>query len=290
MNGRLSGVAKIVYTDGACSPNPGAGGWGWWVNDSEYGSGADPQSTNNVMELRAVIEALKAQPADQFIEVHSDSKYVTDCFNQRWYVGWRKNGWKTSKGGPVQNRETWEELLSVLDARTANTKWVYVKGHAGNVGNEKADSLAVAARLGITHTASDPTSAAMPDGPAAPSPADVEGVLTVDGARSLLERAIGERGKAYVYEPPAGVDGFAYFDSDGKPSCLIGHLLHYLDFGPGDVPEGSNVWLGMRDLFPAAAGVMEGLDAAQARQDEGWSWGDALAAFDAGVALVGSAT
>lgn len=287
MNGRLSGVAKVIYTDGACSPNPGAGGWGWWISDTEFASGADPQSTNNVMELRAVIEALKAQPADQFIEIHSDSRYVTDCFNQRWYVSWRKNGWKTSKGGVVQNRDTWEELLSVLESRTANTKWVYVKGHAGNVGNEKADALAVAARLGLTH-ASDLDRA--DDTHEVPSPpVNADGVLTVAGARSLLERAISERGEAYVYTPPAGVDGFAYFDGDGTPSCLIGHVLHYLGFVPGDVPEGTNVWLGMRDLFPAAAGVMEGLDAAQAAQDEGEPWGSALAAFDTGVALMGVA-
>lgn len=275
MSGRLSGVAKVIYTDGACSPNPGAGGWGWWVSDFEHGSGYDLDSTNNIMELRAVIEALKAQPLDQFVEIHSDSKYVTDCFNQRWHVGWRKRGWKKSDGKPVQNLEVWRELLDIIDSRTANTKWVWVKGHSGDTGNEKADALAVAARLGSPVSASPFIEEAEDDG----------STLTARHARSLMERAVRERGAAYVYEAPADAEGFVYFDSKGRPSCLIGHVLSYLDLGPGDVPEGSNVWLGLRDLIPAEAGVIEGLDAAQACQDEGNPWGDALDAFDNGVAL-----
>ena len=107
---------RVVYTDGACSGNPGPGGWAWTVAPSgPFASGAEAQSTNQRMELRAVLEALSS--LDGLLEVRSDSTYVVNCFRDRWYEAWRQNGWRNEKKQPVANRELWEELLELVEAR-----------------------------------------------------------------------------------------------------------------------------------------------------------------------------
>jgi ribonuclease HI len=138
-----------VYTDGACSH--GNGGWGWYAPDAGFrmDSGAVLNTTNNRMELWAAIEAFRAFPSDTDIEIVSDSAYVVNCMKDRWYDRWRVNGWRNSKKQPVENRDLWEDLLALVEARSGNVTWTHIRGHNGDPGNEMADRLAVEARLSL---------------------------------------------------------------------------------------------------------------------------------------------
>jgi ribonuclease HI len=131
-----------VYTDGSCLGNPGPGGWAWAVEGGgPRQSGGEPRTTNQRMEVTAVIEALQALPGP--IQVMSDSIYVVNCFRQSWWEGWLRKGWRNSQGKPVANRDLWEVLLPlVLEAgRPVTFEWV--KGHSGNTMNDLVDSMAV---------------------------------------------------------------------------------------------------------------------------------------------------
>tara|TARA_Y100000590_G_scaffold51090_1_gene53769 strand:+ start:94 stop:522 length:429 start_codon:yes stop_codon:yes gene_type:complete len=132
-----------IYTDGACSGNPGIGGWGVVIiiNDSEpiFLKGGEKNTTNNRMELTAAIEALKYFKNPQKILIVTDSKYVKDGM-ESWIKNWKKNGWKTASKNPVKNKELWLELDSLIAKHNINWKWT--KGHAGENFNEKADFLA----------------------------------------------------------------------------------------------------------------------------------------------------
>ena len=131
-----------VYTDGACSGNPGKGGWGVVIlsNKDEISlNGGDNNTTNNKMELTAAIEALKHFKKRENITLITDSKYVKDGI-QTWIKNWKKNNWKTSAKKPVKNKELWIELDDLITRH--NVSWEWVKGHAGNKYNEKADDLA----------------------------------------------------------------------------------------------------------------------------------------------------
>ncbi len=131
-----------VYTDGACKGNPGPGGWGvllrWNGHEKEL-FGGEPHTTNNRMELRAVIEALAALKRDSSVRLHTDSKYVLDGITT-WIHNWKKRGWKTAGKKPVKNVDLWQQLDAL--ARQYTVTWVWVKGHAGHDGNERADALA----------------------------------------------------------------------------------------------------------------------------------------------------
>ncbi len=131
----------VVYTDGACRGNPGPGGWGWVVPDGPSGSGGEPQTTNQRMELTAVLEAVRS--LDGPLEIHSDSTYVVNCFRDRWWEGWIRRGWRNSQKKPVANRDLWEPLIELVLARSIAFHWV--KGHAGNRWNDEADRLATEA-------------------------------------------------------------------------------------------------------------------------------------------------
>lgn len=136
----------VVYTDGACSGNPGPGGWGWAVapDGEPQGSGGETLTTNQQMEIRAALEALKALGgAGRPIHVIADSTYVVNCFRDRWWVRWEDNGWRNSKRQPVANAELWKELLALVKANTVT--WGWVKGHSGDRMNDLVDALAVAA-------------------------------------------------------------------------------------------------------------------------------------------------
>ena len=132
-----------IYTDGACSGNPGVGGWGVVIiedNKNEtFLNGGDNHTTNNKMELTAAIQALKAFEKKSTITLITDSKYVKDGI-QSWIQNWKKNGWKTAAKKPVKNKELWIELDELIVRH--NITWEWVKGHAGNTQNEKADYLA----------------------------------------------------------------------------------------------------------------------------------------------------
>lgn len=141
-----------LWTDGACSGNPGPGGWaailvarradGTTAKQVEL-SGGDPATTNNRMELQAVIEGLRALQRRSAVTVHIDSSYVMDAITKRWHVGWKARGWKTAAKQPVKNRELWEALL--LELERHDVTWRKVRGHAGVELNERCDELAVAA-------------------------------------------------------------------------------------------------------------------------------------------------
>jgi ribonuclease HI len=140
-------VTHVVYTDGACSGNPGPGGWAWALapDGTINGSGGEGHSTNQRMELRAVLEALRAfDPADP-IEIVSDSTYVVNCFKDRWYEGWLKRNWTNSQRQPVANRDIWEPLIELYLSRKQLISFRWVKGHSGDRLNDLVDQLAVAA-------------------------------------------------------------------------------------------------------------------------------------------------
>ena len=132
-----------IFTDGACSGNPGIGGWGVviLINDSDpiFLKGGEIQTTNNQMELTATIKALKYFKEHQLITLITDSKYVKDGI-ESWIANWKKNGWRTTSKKPVKNKELWVELDSQIAKH--NITWKWVKGHAGDRYNEKADFLA----------------------------------------------------------------------------------------------------------------------------------------------------
>ena len=141
MNMESDSLIKI-YTDGACSGNPGPGGWGVFIENSGNVtelSGRDENTTNNRMELKAVIEALKFFTINSKLTIHTDSKYVMDGAS-RWIINWKKNNWKTAQKKEVKNKDLWIELDSLLNCH--NVTWVWVKGHDGIYGNERADYLA----------------------------------------------------------------------------------------------------------------------------------------------------
>ncbi len=134
-----------IWTDGACSGNPGPGGWGALLISGEHRRelhGGDKQTTNNRMEMTAAIEALNALKAPSKVTLHVDSTYVKDGLT-KWIKGWKKNGWKTADKKPVKNQDLWQALEAACARH--EIKWVWVRGHAGDAGNERADALA---RLG----------------------------------------------------------------------------------------------------------------------------------------------
>ena len=135
----------IIYTDGACSGNPGPGGWGailMYKGVKKEISGGKKDTTNNIMEVTAVIEALKCLKVKSDVQVYSDSAYTVNAFNQKWIYGWIKKGWKKSDNSPALNVDLWERLLPLL--KYHEVEFVWVKGHAGHPENERCDRLAVA--------------------------------------------------------------------------------------------------------------------------------------------------
>jgi ribonuclease HI len=135
----------VIYTDGACSGNPGKGGWGAVLisnNNEEYLSGNCIMTTNNKMELTAAIQALQSIKAKSDIEIHTDSQYVKNGINL-WINNWKKNGWKNAAKKPVANKDLWIALDTCVTSH--NVLWFWVKGHSGNHYNEIADKLAVKA-------------------------------------------------------------------------------------------------------------------------------------------------
>lgn len=145
-------VVKI-YTDGACSPNPGVGGWGVVLISPQHNnyrrelSGAEANSTNNRMELMAAIKGLEALKYSCTVDLYTDSTYVRNAFEKNWLDKWQKTGWKTSTKQPVANQDLWETLLNL--AQHHEITWYWVKGHSNNEENNRCDELAVQARKKI---------------------------------------------------------------------------------------------------------------------------------------------
>ena len=133
-----------IYTDGACSGNPGPGGWGAILRYGEVAkelSGGEDMTTNNRMELMGVIAALSALKESCTVELYSDSKYVIDALSKGWVYGWKKKGWRKSDNKPALNIDLWEQLLALIAKHEVHYHWV--KGHAENAYNERCDALAV---------------------------------------------------------------------------------------------------------------------------------------------------
>ena len=133
-----------LYTDGACSGNPGPGGWGAileYMGHEKELSGGEKNTTNNRMELTAVIKALQALKEPCTVELYSDSKYVIDALQKGWAVGWRKKGWIKSDKKPALNPDLWDTLLTLVEKHDVRYHWV--KGHASNPKNNRCDELAV---------------------------------------------------------------------------------------------------------------------------------------------------
>lgn len=131
-----------IYTDGACRGNPGPGGWGVLLESGKHRKtlhGGELDTTNNRMELTAAIRALDALNGSQDVILHTDSKYLLDGINS-WIEGWKKRGWKTSAKKPVKNQDLWKALDELVAQH--DIEWIWVKGHAGDPGNEMADMLA----------------------------------------------------------------------------------------------------------------------------------------------------
>ena len=131
-----------IYADGGCRGNPGPGGWGVLMQSGENSKelwGGEPNTTNNRMELTAVIRALEALKRPTAAHIHTDSQYVQKGISL-WIHNWKRNGWRTADKKPVKNAELWQRLDEL--AQTHDLKWLWVKGHAGHPGNERADALA----------------------------------------------------------------------------------------------------------------------------------------------------
>ena len=181
-------MATVVFTDGACSGNPGPGGWGWSIVGGTSANGAERKSTNQRMELWAVLDALTTIVAleDGTIEVVSDSAYVVNCFNNRWWPGWEAKGWKNSQKQPVANQDLWKPLVALYKRNRERITFRWVKGHSGNPMNDKVDALAVAAAQGQT----DRTEFSL------------DGTMTVTGG-SALDANLGA-GHGEVHDPQTG--------------------------------------------------------------------------------------
>ena len=133
----------IIYTDGACSGNPGPGGWAAVLISGDYKkeiSGGNKQTTNNIMELTAILEALKALKTECEVQLYSDSAYCVNAFNQNWIYGWIKKGWKTADGSDVKNKEIWQEIYELT--KKHKVTFNKVKGHSNVELNNRCDELA----------------------------------------------------------------------------------------------------------------------------------------------------
>lgn len=141
--------AREVFTDGACRGNPGPGGWAWALDTSVYAAGHEPATTNQRMEIRAALQAVRQ--LDGPLLVVSDSTYVVNCFRDAWWRGWLDRGWTNSAKKPVANRDLWEPLVTLV-AERGDVAFTWVKGHSGHAMNDFVDRLAVAASRGDSAT------------------------------------------------------------------------------------------------------------------------------------------
>jgi ribonuclease HI len=133
----------VVYTDGSCLGNPGRGGWAWAVDGGPSDSGGEARTTNQRMEVTAVLRAL--QSLDGSLHMVSDSTYVVNCFRNQWWVGWKRRGWRNAQGKPVANQDLWKELLDLALDPSRPVTFEWVKGHSGDRMNDVVDLMATQA-------------------------------------------------------------------------------------------------------------------------------------------------
>jgi ribonuclease HI len=197
-------VTTVVYTDGACSGNPGPGGWAWARPDGPWASGADGHTTNQRMEITAAYEAVRANRGP--VEVVSDSTYVVNCFRDAWWEGWIRRGWTNSRKEPVANRDLWEPFIDLVRER-GDVTFRWVKGHGGDAMNDVADRLAVAAAA----SQRGDSGAHLPD--VSKLPTDTTGAAGAPsaGARRdgrLPDLPIGEHGVVVLGHKPTELGGY----------------------------------------------------------------------------------
>jgi ribonuclease HI len=209
----------VVYTDGACSGNPGPGGWAWIVPDGPFRAGHAEHTTNQRMELEAALEAVRGLPHP--LEVASDSTYVVNCFRDGWWKGWLKRNWQTSANKPVANRDLWEPLIEAVRAGDVTFRWV--KGHAGDRWNDYADRLAVEAAFTQTPRSGDGTPAHV-GGP------DSSGPGRVASSSAPTDRAEAKQADPTGREAPVGHRLVVGGDRDLVASrALLTHLAEVID-------------------------------------------------------------
>lgn len=188
-------MSTTAYTDGSCIGNPGPGGWAWAVPGGAFASGAEAASTNQRMEVRAALEAVRSIVGP--LRIVSDSKYVVDCFDKQWWVGWEAKDWKSASRKPVANQDLWRPLIEAYKARPGEISFEWVKGHSGDEMNDVVDRLATEAAA--TQSGRDGT-----EPPAGLGAADLPGG-TLGGpvpsggpatGRRGAERLVGRRGGA----------------------------------------------------------------------------------------------
>ena len=236
-----------VYTDGACSQNPGPGGWAWVTEDGRNDAGGEPETTNQRMELTAVAKAIESLPGE--LAIYSDSTYVVNCFNDRWYEGWIARGWKNSQKKPVANRDLWEPLIAAYLARQDELSFTWVKGHSGDELNELADQLAVAEVTKLKEAAAasavELTADTEPEGPVPPWP--IERAVVVTGVREPDGDQLDELAEAVADLDPANdllISGLRLgielhgAEAAIRASVPVGVVLPYPDpvqtWSPGD--------------------------------------------------------
>lgn len=138
-----------VSTDGSCLRNPGGAiGWAWANHDGSSASGGSPSGTNQIAELMAVLEAIRSHPGDQPLQIQADSLYAIKCSSE-WVAGWKRKGWRTASGGPVQNLALIQSIETAITERAGAVTFVWVRGHRGDEFNERADELAGIAARGV---------------------------------------------------------------------------------------------------------------------------------------------
>jgi ribonuclease HI/uncharacterized phage-like protein YoqJ len=191
-------MPTTVYTDGACLQNPdGPGGWAWAVPGGAYASGADPTTTNQRMELMAALSAVRA--LDGPLTVVSDSLYVVNCFNKRWYASWERKGWTNAARRPVANQDLWRPLVELFHARNGNLTFQWVRGHSGDAMNDLVDRLAVeAARTQQGRAGTHPPSELGPPD----SPTRKRSTAASDQPASGLVAPSGYRVVVFGHRPP----------------------------------------------------------------------------------------
>ncbi len=218
-----SSLSTVVYTDGACSGNPGPGGWAWIVPDGAFAAGFETRSTNQRMEIMAAWRAVEA--IDGPMEVRSDSTYVVNCFRDRWWEGWLARNWHNSQRKPVANRDLWEPFIDLVRSRSGVT-FSWVKGHGGDPWNDRVDRLAVeaarnqAARSGLE----TPTALGSPDRPGARRESSGQGSATAKPTKPAGTTGTPTPGGAggATDVPPAGVLSYAN-GVTGHSVVVLGH-------------------------------------------------------------------
>lgn len=191
----------IVSTDGSCLRNPGGAiGWAWVNHMGPSRSGGEPSGTNQIAELRAVLEAIRAHPGDEPMLIESDSQYAIKCASE-WVAGWKRKGWRTSSGEPVKNIDLVRDIDDAITDRTGPVRFRWVRGHVGNHYNEEADRLAGEAARAVK--AMPPAKVSVPDPvPATPDSVTATGASTPAKTVSRT-RAVPARAKAGAAPVPA---------------------------------------------------------------------------------------